>query len=194
MSDVKSKARERAVNLLKRAEEQSGCSVEEQRTSAWAAARLIAKHGLLDAAAPGAEPNALVDAYQRQAEALARLVDQLRGNDGVAELRREVAYLRAKSVQDEAAHRRRVEELYAALRPIAEVAAELRNTPSVCKKYYIHPLIGELYEDGKLHAHWQATMAPIRGLSKDESILLHLLKNAKQKLDHSIPHLPKARS
>ena len=55
MSDAKSKARERVDNLLKHTVAH-GCSENEERTSAWAAAKLIAKHGLLDAVAPAPQP------------------------------------------------------------------------------------------------------------------------------------------
>lgn len=40
-------------------------------------------------------------------------------------------------------------------RIIDAVAEELGNTRTVCKKYYIHPMIWELYESDELHSYYE---------------------------------------
>jgi DNA topoisomerase-1 len=57
---------------------------------------------------------------------------------------------------------------------VREVAAQLRNTPAVCRKCYIHPNILAAFEAGELAA-LQPRRAP-RGLRADEAALLLLLK------------------
>jgi DNA topoisomerase I len=61
---------------------------------------------------------------------------------------------------------------------IDEVARHLGNTRTVCRKYYIHPLILDLYENGKLHRY--AKMLDGWGEPKDhltvqEQILMKIL-------------------
>ncbi|MGX5818027.1 DNA topoisomerase IB [Chitinophaga lutea] len=51
---------------------------------------------------------------------------------------------------------------------IDQVAARLGNTRAVCKKYYIHPLLFELYEKGRL--------GELSGAPADEKTLLKLLR------------------
>jgi len=56
-------------------------------------------------------------------------------------------------------------------------AAELRNLPSTCRKYYIHPSIIESYLDGtlcKLMRHGRKKH--IAGLTKEESAVLYVLE------------------
>ena len=58
------------------------------------------------------------------------------------------------------------------------VAAHLGNTRTVCKKYYVHPVIIELYECNKLHDHFQrAIKSTIKKLSltNDEKLLMSIL-------------------
>ena len=59
---------------------------------------------------------------------------------------------------------------------VGAVAAELGNTPTVCRASYIHPFVIERYEDGTLPARW--AKGPSRdghGLIAEERKLLHLL-------------------
>ncbi len=57
---------------------------------------------------------------------------------------------------------------------VTRVAEELRNTPAVCRKCYIHPFILERYEPGMAPP---AKVRKRRGLSEDESAVLALLDN-----------------
>lgn len=63
---------------------------------------------------------------------------------------------------------------------VAQVAARLGNTPAVCRRSYIHPLIIDAYLDGSLF-DWQQghqeTQAPA-GLDQDEGRLLAFLEEA----------------
>jgi DNA topoisomerase-1 len=62
------------------------------------------------------------------------------------------------------------------------VAAELRNTPAVCRGSYVHPAIVEMYVDGTLPDRWER--APARGnrlLVPEERKLLALLKPARRR-------------
>ena len=56
------------------------------------------------------------------------------------------------------------------------VAENLRNTPATCRKYYIHPRIVELYQQGKLNRSWSAAHRPVRGLSNEERAFLSLCR------------------
>ena len=61
---------------------------------------------------------------------------------------------------------------------VKEVAKHLRNTPSVCKSYYIHPTVLKTYEDKKLIAHFENLRGkPRRDLTRDELALIKLLAN-----------------
>jgi DNA topoisomerase-1 len=60
---------------------------------------------------------------------------------------------------------------------VDEVAAQLRNTPAVCRGSYVHPLVVDTYLDGTLPERWEA--GPARGtrlLVADERRLLALLR------------------
>ncbi len=63
------------------------------------------------------------------------------------------------------------------------VACSLGNTRSVCRKYYVHPLIIDLYERRQLEPYLQEmkTMSgrELEGLSPEESILLKILEKYK---------------
>jgi DNA topoisomerase-1 len=66
----------------------------------------------------------------------------------------------------------------AMLRAVESVAKQLGNTPAVCRKCYIHPLILEAFTDAALLARWIAVNTPRasrRGLSAEESALLRFL-------------------
>ena len=56
---------------------------------------------------------------------------------------------------------------------VAQVAEELRNTPAVCRKCYIHPLVLERHEPGLA---LRGKVRKVRGLSRDESAVLELLE------------------
>lgn len=60
-----------------------------------------------------------------------------------------------------------------------EVANFLGNTRTVCRKYYVHPAIIELYEKGKLISYLKeletGVYIPENGLKKEEELLLKIL-------------------
>lgn len=59
------------------------------------------------------------------------------------------------------------------------VAEHLGNTRTVCKKYYVHPIIIELYECSKLRDHFRCTINnTIKKLSltDDEKLLMNILE------------------
>jgi DNA topoisomerase-1 len=68
------------------------------------------------------------------------------------------------------AHKRLVVEA------IRSAAAALGNTATVCRKYYVHPLVISLYERGQL-GECRASK-PLRGLNLTEQSLLEILKKA----------------
>jgi DNA topoisomerase I len=59
-----------------------------------------------------------------------------------------------------------------------EVSEKLGNTRTICKKYYVHPGIIKLYEEGKLVSlvNNAMTRKPLRGLNKEETALMTALK------------------
>jgi DNA topoisomerase I len=59
---------------------------------------------------------------------------------------------------------------------IKSVAAELGNTPSVCRKAYVHPVVVTAYLEGSLQP--EAGVAVERGLSEEERCVLSLLNAA----------------
>ena len=59
---------------------------------------------------------------------------------------------------------------------IRSAAAALGNTATVCRKYYVHPLVVELYESGRVAK--RPAGKPVRGLNATEQALLRLLKKA----------------
>jgi len=63
------------------------------------------------------------------------------------------------------------------------VASQLGNTRAVCKKYYVHPVLLELYEEGTLN-EWCSTETPSLNhtlLSNEEKKLLTILEKAMHK-------------
>jgi len=64
------------------------------------------------------------------------------------------------------------------------VSEKLGNTRTVCKKYYVHPLVLELYENGGLSSYLKslgrATKTSPTGLTQEEKILMKILKSAKE--------------
>jgi DNA topoisomerase-1 len=64
---------------------------------------------------------------------------------------------------------------------VQATSSRLRNTPSVCRKYYIHPCVFEAYEDGqlfKVYSNCQKTKVKTsrKGLYRDEAFALKILK------------------
>jgi len=63
---------------------------------------------------------------------------------------------------------------------VKETASHLRNTVSVCRKYYIHPILFEADQKGILHIKWKKCR-PCSSYSREEKLLLLLLKEADEK-------------
>lgn len=59
---------------------------------------------------------------------------------------------------------------------VKTVAEHLRNTISVCKKYYIHPTVITSYEQAELVNHFQNTTERKHGLTTNETALITLLE------------------
>jgi DNA topoisomerase I len=57
-----------------------------------------------------------------------------------------------------------------------DVSAKLGNTRAICKKYYVHPSLIQLYEENKLLPIISKTVARRGGLSKEETALMQALK------------------
>ena len=59
-----------------------------------------------------------------------------------------------------------------------EVSRHLDNTRSVCKKYYVHPVLLSLYENRTLPQYWTASFSPEThpGLTPDEQLFMHVLE------------------
>lgn len=57
------------------------------------------------------------------------------------------------------------------------VAEHLGNTRSVCKKYYVHPILLQLYASGRLHAHYLKRPNQRNAAPTQEELFLKLLKN-----------------
>ena len=73
---------------------------------------------------------------------------------------------------------------HAALEAVRRVAAELRNTPAICRKCYIHPVMLQTFEDEELlQAWWQAGPGPRRRmLTSEESALIRFLRGSGSRL------------
>jgi DNA topoisomerase-1 len=65
------------------------------------------------------------------------------------------------------------------LAAIKVVAEHLRNTPAICRKSYIHPIVPEAYSDGYLAQLCKIHLASSSGPSRLESLLLRLLRRRK---------------
>lgn len=65
------------------------------------------------------------------------------------------------------------------LAAIDEVARQLGNTRTVCRKYYVHPAILLAYEEGKLQDYFNQTAeAPEKDwLTDDEKMVRQVLEN-----------------
>jgi DNA topoisomerase-1 len=60
------------------------------------------------------------------------------------------------------------------------VSEKLGNTRTVCKKYYVNPVIIALYEDNKLSDKFSSlpgsTSSKTNGLSKEEILMLEIIR------------------
>jgi DNA topoisomerase-1 len=64
---------------------------------------------------------------------------------------------------------------------IKDVASQLGNTPSVCRKCYVHPAVLDIYLDGGMEAAFRRKVRsgiskPSKSLQKEERALMHLLQ------------------
>lgn len=61
---------------------------------------------------------------------------------------------------------------------LKEVSTKLGNTVAVCRKYYVHPELINLYQQNQLERHFKTTAsakAPSKGLSAEEALLMKIL-------------------
>ena len=58
-----------------------------------------------------------------------------------------------------------------------EVAKRLGNTRTVCKKYYVHPTVLEMFEDKRLEQYCSKQFALDNGLTENENILMDILQS-----------------
>jgi DNA topoisomerase-1 len=61
---------------------------------------------------------------------------------------------------------------------IKSVASELGNTPAVCRKAYVHPVVLDAYLGGSLEPDGRPGQAPAHGLTDEERCVLGLLQRA----------------
>ena len=59
---------------------------------------------------------------------------------------------------------------------IEQVAARLGNTPTICRKCYVHPQVVDTYLDGKLAEHMRRKGRSPAGLQPEEAAVLSFLK------------------
>lgn len=61
---------------------------------------------------------------------------------------------------------------------IKQVSAELGNTTTVCRQYYVHPALVAAYEDGTFFSSWSDGLKqdPTPGLDETENALIHFLR------------------
>lgn len=58
-----------------------------------------------------------------------------------------------------------------------QVASCLGNTRSVCKKYYIHPVVISAYENGKLQDYFDQCRRGAKWMDREEKILMKILES-----------------
>jgi DNA topoisomerase-1 len=59
---------------------------------------------------------------------------------------------------------------------VKKVAAQLGNTPAVCRACYIHPDVIDAFEDGSLATTARRGVPALSGLRADEALTLTLLR------------------
>lgn len=83
------------------------------------------------------------------------------------------SFLAKSAVKTSAAANHRV-----AVACVRSVAEQLRNTPSTCRKYYIHPALFPLFETNTLPALWNRRRNTPAGLTADERALAAVCRRA----------------
>lgn len=63
---------------------------------------------------------------------------------------------------------------------VEQVAAELRNTPAVCRKSYINPVVLEAWRNGRLPAAMSSAASPITANRAEKIALAFLLRESKR--------------
>ena len=66
-------------------------------------------------------------------------------------------------------------------RAVEAVSKQLGNTPAICRKCYIHPLVLEAFQDRALFARWEGALGEAHdeeGRRREEAALLHFLEAA----------------
>ena len=67
------------------------------------------------------------------------------------------------------------------VRVVDDVAARLGNTPTICRKCYVHPAIIDAYLTGSIgeivERQSRSSRRPMRGLRPEEIAVLELLRN-----------------
>jgi DNA topoisomerase-1 len=65
---------------------------------------------------------------------------------------------------------------------VKRVAEELGNTPAVCRKYYVHPLVLEAYQDGSLTEALENLRLPKKsnGLRPEERLVIEVLRQLEE--------------
>lgn len=90
----------------------------------------------------------------------------------------------AQVLQCAGPHQTKTELKKQILSAVRSTAEHLRNTPTVCRKYYIHPCVFESYENGnlfKIYSSCQKSSAKAaKGLFKEEVFAVRLLKKASE--------------
>jgi DNA topoisomerase-1 len=59
---------------------------------------------------------------------------------------------------------------------IGVVSRQLRNTPAVCRRSYVHPAVIDAFRSGSLAEAWQKPAPRVAGLMPEERRLLALLE------------------
>ena len=79
----------------------------------------------------------------------------------------------ARAVPADAQHSRRKQVLEA----VCSAAEELKNTPAICRKSYVHEAVVTAFEDGVLE-RFAATLKSCRSAAKREQFLAQVLATA----------------
>lgn len=91
-----------------------------------------------------------------------------------------IAFREIGEAENNSAYKSKVKEA------LEMVAATLGNTPAVCRKYYVHPLVINLYENNSIKKYLDELDAieindGKSGLTKEEMIVMKMLENEKLK-------------
>jgi DNA topoisomerase-1 len=70
---------------------------------------------------------------------------------------------------------------------IGEVAADLGNTPTVCRASYVHPRVLETFATGELHDAWEVTPPRRARLTLEERRTRALLANRRRRRPETAP-------